>query len=531
MGSGIHTAEVTVLILIVLVALLTVFAHRLKMPYPIVLVLGGLVLSFIPAVPHVSLSPTFVFLVVLPPLLFASALNTGWREFRYNLVSISMLGFGLVGLTVVSVAFVAHLFIPDFDWRVGAVLGAVLSTTDAIAVAAIARRVGMPHHLLQLIEGESLVNDASGLLAFQFTVALVASGEIPTLGHGVKEFGWLIVGGVAAGLLVAVVVNWSERAIHETALQLLVSVATPYFTYLLGEAIHSSGVLAVVACGLYLGRTRSASLTSEARLESRALWNTIDFAINSVIFIVVGLQLPTILEGMRQLPWTLLIGGAVFISAVVIGLRMFWIFPGAWFADFLRRSVFHQDVRPTTARELVVVGWSGLRGVLTLAVALSLPVVTDNGEPFPHRSTIIFFAFSVILATLVGQGLTLPPLLRWLGVCETEDDRDEERAALKVLLEAALKALKERPPVDDENEAQAADLLKRYYRQRLHGLSASDDDKGAVDLDRKYQDLYYELRLVERKKIMDLRQEGRFRESTLRDLEKDLDLADLRWRR
>ena len=347
MGSGIHTAEVTVLILVTLVALLTVFAHRLKMPYPIMLVLGGLALSFVPAVPHVSLSPTFVFLVVLPPLLFASALNTAWREFRYNLFSISMLGFGLVGLTVACVAVVAHLFIRNFDWRDGAVLGAVLCTTDAIAVAAIARRVGLPHHLLQIIEGESLINDASGLLAFQFTAALVASGEIPTLGHSVKEFGWLIVGGVAAGLLVAVAVDWFDRSIRDTALQLLVSVATPYFTYLLGEAIHSSGVLAVVACGLYLGRTRSASLSSEARLDSRALWNTIDFAINSLIFIVVGLQLPLILQGMRAIPWPRLIGGAVFICAVVIGLRMFWIFPGAWLAYFLRRYVFHQEVRPT----------------------------------------------------------------------------------------------------------------------------------------------------------------------------------------
>ena len=178
-----------------------------------------------------------------------------------------------------------------------------------------------------------------------------------------------------------------------------------------------------------------------------------------------------------------------------------------------------------------MIGWSGLRGVLTLAVALSLPVVTDDGAPFPHRSTIIFLAFSVILATLVGQGLSLPWLLRRLGVCETEDDRNEERTARKVLLEAALKALKQMPPANDENEAQAADLLKRYYRQRLRGLSASDDDKDAVELDRKYHDLYYQLRLVERQEIMKLRQQGRFRESTLRDLEKDLDLSDLRWRR
>jgi Na+/H+ antiporter len=530
MGSGIHSAEVTLLILVTLVALLAAFAQRLKTPYPIVLVLGGLVLSFFPRVPHVSLNPAFVFLVVLPPLLFASSLNTAWREFRFNLVSIGMLGIGLVAFTVVGLAIVAHFFIPDFDWRVGAVLGAVVSTTDTIAVAAIASRVGLPHRLLDIIEGESLVNDAAGLLALQFTTAIVVSGEIPSLWTGVTEFAWLILGGVAAGVLVAVLVDWFDRSIRDTALQLMVSVATPYFAYLLGESLRSSGVLATVACGLYLGRTRSESFTTEARMDSRALWNTIDFVLNSLVFIVVGLQLPAVLGGMRPLRWPVLIGGAGFVCAVVIGLRMFWIFPGARFSYFLRRRLLHQNVRQPATREVVALGWSGLRGVLTLAAALSLPVVTDSGAPFPHRPAIIFLAFSVILVTLVGQGLTLPLMLKRLGLCESGDARDEERAAYAMLMEAALKAMKEMPPASDEIESQAADMLLRYYRRRLRSMSDSDVDKDALDLDRKYQELYYKVRQAERQEITRLRQQGRFRESVLRDLEKDLDLADLRWR-
>ncbi len=530
MSSAIHGTEGTLLALVVLVALLAAFAQRLKTPYPIVLVLGGLVLSFFPRVPHVSLNPAFVFLVVLPPLLFASSLSTPWREFRQNLVSISMLGIGLVAFTVAGVAIVSHFFIPDFNWRVGAVLGAVLSTTDAIAVSAIARRVGLPHQMLSVIEGESLANDATGLLALQFTTALVVTGEIPSVHYGIAEFLWLILIGIGAGLLVGAVINWFDRSIKDTALQLMVSVATPYFAYLLGESLRASGVLATVVCGLYLGRKRSDSFTTEARLDSRAVWNTIDFALNSLIFIVVGLQLPTVLDGMRPLRWPILIGGAGFICAVVIGLRMLWMFPGARVSYFVRRRILHQDFNLPSSRELFAMGWSGLRGVLTLAAALSLPETTDSGAPFPHRAAIIFLAYSVILVTLVGQGLSLPWLLRRLGICE-DSDEVEQRAARRVLLEAALQALKAMPAREDETEAQAADLLKRYYRQRLQGLTAGESSGNTANLDRIYQDLYRQLRAVERRQIAVLRAQGRFRESVLQELENELDLTDLRWSR
>ena len=530
MGSGIHSAEITLLALVTLVALLAVFTRRLKVPYPIILVLGGLVLSFFPRTPHVSLNPAFVFLVVLPPLVFASSINMAWREFRQDLVPIAMLGIGLVAFTVAGVAVISHFFIPDFDWRVGAVLGAVLSTTDVIAVGAIARRVGLPHHLLSIIEGESLVNDATGLLALQFTTAIVVSGELPSLWQGVGKFCWLIAGGIAAGLLVALLIDWFDRSISDTALQLMVSIATPYFAYLLSESLRASGVLATMVCGLYLGYRRSESFTTEARLDSNAVWNTIDFALNSLIFIVIGLQLPAVLDGMRPLHWPVLIGGAAFVCVLVIGLRMLWIFPGARFAYFVLR-ILHHDFRKLGSRELLVMAWSGLRGVLTLAAALSLPEFTDSGAPFPHRAAIIFLAYSVILVTLVGQGLTLPPLLRRLGICDTGDGGEEERAAYKLLLEAALRELKVMPAGEDETEAQAIDMLKRYYRLRLRGLGGAESDKGGVELDRRYQQLYAHLRTVERRQLALLRQEGRFRESILRDLEKNLDLSDLRFRR
>lgn len=540
MGSAIHNVELTLLILVVLVAFLAVFAQKIKIPYPIVLVLGGLALSFIRVVPHVSLNPTFVFLVILPPLVFASALNTPWREFRLNIVSISMLGLGLVAFTVGGIALIAHFFIPGFDWRSGAVLGAVVSTTDVIAVAAIASRVGLPHSLLEIIEGESLVNDATGLLALQFTTAMVVSDTIPSFSTGVADLIWLICGGVAAGLLIAWLTSRFDRFLFRgfsapSELQILVSLATPYFAYLLGEALHASGVLATVACGLYLGRSASENLSSRARLDTRTVWNTIDFVLNGFVFIVIGLQLPAILDGIRPvnghgpLDWPRLIAGAAFVSALVIALRLLWMFPGAHIARFLRVHLQKQNPPRPNPRELIVMAWSGMRGVLTLAAALSLPLFTSRGARFPHREAIIFLAFSVILVTLVGQGLTLPTLIRRLGVCEPAGAQDEGRQAREAMLSFVLQTLHSIDTSQDEVEARAVDQLIRVYDQRLQGLSGNNEKRNEAELARKSRELGIRVRAAQRQELMRLRNEGNFREATLRGIERELDLMDLRW--
>lgn len=527
--TGIHAIELTLLVLVTLVAALAALAQRLKTPYPIVLVLGGLVLSFVPVIPNVSLKPEFFFLVILPPLIFASALNTSWREFRYNILSIAMLALGLVAFTVAGVSIAAHFLVPGFNWRTGAVLGAVVCTTDVIAVGAIARRVGLPRNLLSIIEGESLVNDASGLLALQFTAVMVTSGDIPSLSHGFWRLVFMIAGGVAAGLVVGKVIYWVERPLRTSALQTLVSVATPYFAYLLGEGIHASGVLATVACGLYIGRRSSESLTSEARLDSRAVWNTIDFALNGFVFVLIGLQLPLVLDGMKPLHWSRMLADAALISAIVIVLRFIWVFPGSWTAISLRRRILKQSIRQTSNRELIVAGWSGMRGVLTLAAALSLPVVRANGSPFPNRPTIIFLAFSVILVGLVGQGLSLPMVIRKLGVCEAGDGGDEERKARKALLSSAANTLERLRLEPGAKGEVAADLLEHYYKQRIEGLEPEHEPEIADRLHLRMQ-LSGELRQVERAELAKLRAGGEIRDSTLDKLERELDLLDLRWR-
>lgn len=536
--SHLHFVELVLVTLVAFVALLAALAQKLKVPYPILLVLGGLALSFVPIFPNISLRPDFVFLVILPPLLFAAALQTSWREFKFNLVSISMLAFGLVAFTVAGVAIAAHFFIPGFDWRAGAVLGAVVSTTDAIAIGAIAKRIGMPNSLLDIIEGESLLNDATGLLALEFSVALVVSGTAPSLGYGVMQLVLLIVGGVLAGLAVGKVTQMLQRPLEGSALQTMISLATPYCAYLLGEGVHASGVLATVVCGLYLGRHASTTYNSETRLESHAVWNTIDFILNGFVFILIGLQLPAVLPNIRPLDWPKLLVAAGLLSLLLIVLRMVWIFPGARFANFTRRRLLGQKIRSPPRNQLIVLGWSGLRGVLTLAAALSLPEATASGAPFPQRDMILFLAFSVIVVTLVGQGLTLPYLTRRLGVCASTDTSMEETQARCALLAAALEELgrlKDAPAeaAASNGRESTLQLLEHTYSQRLEALKREErrdpgEDNTAPDIN-AFADLSGQLRRAERDELIRLQTHGLVGDSTLRKLERELDLLDLRW--
>ena len=535
--SNLHFVELVLVTLVVFVALLAALAAKMKIPYPIMLVLGGLALSFVPIFPNISLRPDFVFLVILPPLLFAAALQTSWREFRFNLVSISMLAFGLVAFTVAGVAVAAHFFLPGFDWRTGAVLGAVVSTTDAIAIGAIAKRIGLPQSLLDVIEGESLMNDATGLLALEFSVALVVSGTVPSVWDGVGRLILMVLGGILSGLVVGWVVQMLQRPVQGTALQIMISLATPYCAYLLGEGIHASGVLATVACGLYLGRRASTTFTSEARLEGHAVWSTIDFILNGLIFILIGLQLPAVLPGLRPLNWPHMLLSASFLSLLLIVLRMIWIFPGARIANLVRRRLLGQQVKQPSRNQLVVLGWSGLRGVLTLAAALSLPENTASGDPFPQRDMILFLAFSVIVVTLVGQGLSLPYLTRRLGVCASNNISMEENSARHALLSAALEEMgrmKEQAGGSKSCQRVIA-LLERTYTQRLEAVQLEESPRSETRDEetpsgmQTFAHLANKLRNIERAELLRLQALGRVSDSAQRKLERELDLLDLRW--
>ena len=527
---GIHATELILLVLVAFMAMLTALAQRLRVPYPILLVLGGLALSLVPIFPDIAFNPRFIFLVILPPLLYASALQTSWREFRDNIVTILLLAFGLVAFTVAGVALGAHLLLPGFDLATGAVLGAVVSATDTIAASSIGRRVGLPRELLEIIEGESMVNDASALVALQFALSIVVSGSVPTFAAGAGRLLVLVLGGVAAGLAVGKVVYLLQRPVSGSAQQLLVSLATPYVAYLLADSMHASGVLATVCCGLYLGRKSSDAFTSEARLDSQAVWNMVEFVLNGFVFMLLGLQLPHVLALMRPLDWPHLLEGSAFISLLVLALRMAWIYPVAHLASFVRRRLLRQrHAMVVNNRRAFVVGWAGMRGVLTLAAALSLPDTTDAGLGFPHRNAIIFLAFSAILVSLTGQGLSLPWVIRKLGVCASVGMLEEERKARRALIKAALQMLEHLGQNTPDQAQVTTELIERYYRQRLDGLQQDSHGSDAREQMRLYGQLTSRLRGVERAELLRLQDEGSIGGETYKKLERELDLLDLRW--
>lgn len=532
-ATGIHHLELIILFLLIVVASLATLARRFETPYPIVLVIGGLILSLFPRLPHISLRPDIVFLVFLPPLLYTGAFHTSWRDFHANLLGILLLAFGLVGFTVLGVSIGAGWLLPGFDYRLGAVLGAVISTTDAIAASAIAKRVGLPRRIMDLLDGESLVNDASGLLALQFTVTLLVTGERPRAGLAVLNLMWLVAGGIAVGLLSAYFIHRAALDITDPPTEITLSLITPYLAYLLAEGVGASGVLSAVACGLYLGRKHSETLSINARLESSAVWRTLDFVLNGIVFTLIGLQLPFILGNIHNRSMAQLLWDATVFNAFVIGLRITWVFMGAWLVYFIRtRLLGRQEPRPDP-RGVFIVGWTGMRGVLALAAAISLPTVLSNSNPFPNRDLIIFLTFSVIFVTLILQGLTLPILIRKLGLAGRESlNVIEEREARREILTTVLQYIKELESRAKPEHLPVYEDLARHYQDRLTLVEAGAEPPEAqrnLTLARYYKNFSQELRSLERSTALSLRNANKINDELLRKIERELDLTEARF--
>jgi Na+/H+ antiporter len=523
--AAIHHVEFILLFLMVLVAALAALARRFQTPYPIVLVIGGLAVSLIPNVPKVSLNPDLVFLVLLPPLLFAAAYQTSWRDFRANLGGILLLAFGLVGFTAAALAFMSGWLLPGFDRRTGFVLGALVASTDAIAAAAIARRVGLPRHIIDLLEGESLVNDASSLVALEFAVALMVSNQPPTVGAGALRLLYLVAAGVLVGLLAGRIIRWGQTRLTDAPIEITLTLLAPYLSYLAAESIHASGVLATVACGLYLGYKRSQSLSMRARLESAAVWNTLDFVLNGLVFILIGLQLPHIVAGIRDLSLPVLLFDGALLATVLIALRIVWVFAESW-SRVARRLIKRPSNLPP-AKERLIVGWTGMRGVIALAAAISLPELLDDGTPFPQRDVLIFLTFCVILVTLVVQGLSLPYMIRKMGLVVLEGANGEERQARRQMLEAAIDRIRVlRSRENPKDEAILDDLLHHYQERMEETDSVSAPHAMGATTQEQYRRLEAELRAIERSTILRLRNQNHINDEVLRTLERELDLQD-----
>jgi CPA1 family monovalent cation:H+ antiporter len=531
-GGGIHAVEIVFLLLLLFVVAFGWLARKLAVPYPIVLVVGGLLLSFIPGIPKVALSPNVVFFVILPPLLYSAAWLTSWREFSYNLVSIFLLAFGLVTFTVVGVTLAGHWLFPGFDWRVGLVLGAIVAPTDAIAATSIAKRLGLPRPIVDILEGESLLNDATALLALEFGIGLLVAGHVPTFGEGMLRLCYLTAGGIAVGLVIGEIVHFVEHRIDDGPVEIALSILTPYVAYLVADFVRASGVLAVVACGLYLSRKSSQFFSPTVRLQAWAVWESLTFILNGLVFVLIGLQLPFVKGEIRDHNLRgLMLYGLIFGGFLIL-LRLIWIFPGAYFVNVIRRRLLHQADPLAPARHVFIVGWAGMRGVVSLAAAIALPQTLMDGTPFPQRNMIIFLTFSVILISLVLQGLTLPPLIRALGVAgATSGPHPEEKEARRTILQAALSYLEKWRSEADSEGTEVYEDLAQHYRHRLATL-AEECEGGQDGIDasfyERFNNLSRELLSVERKTAVQLRNERRINDELLREIERELDLSELR---
>jgi CPA1 family monovalent cation:H+ antiporter len=451
-----------------------------------------------------------------------------------------MLATGLILFTVLGIAFFADRFITALDFRSGFLLGAVVAATDAVAAGSIARTLGISPRLTGLIEGESMLNDATGLLALEFGLALLLSGSTFSIHEGVLRLLWLIVGGLGAGLLLGSIMAVVERWISDGPLEMATSIIVPYVAYLVADEIRASGVLSVVACGLYLSRRSASFLNPTARIELMSAWKALDFILNGVVFLLIGLQLPYILAGIHEYSaWTLLLYGLSF-SLMLIVLRMAWVFPGAYVSAWIRRHIFRQDAPNPSAKSTFVLGWAGMRGVLALAAALSLPETLSDGRPFAQRSLILFLTFSIILVTLVGQGLTLPPLIRYLGLSGNTELAEEELTARCTMLTKAIGYLRQRRTSASESEFHDIDDILHRYQHRLEAISISDrishasgrpenTTQSAADRHLLWNQLVLETVAVERRTLLNLQENGTVGDEVLRSLERELDLTESRY--
>ncbi len=422
-----------VLGLFVVAVALAYLARGIGVAYPILLVLGGLALGFLPGLPSIELDPDIVFLLLLPPILFGAAYSTPIRDFRANARPIGLLAIGLVLFTTVVVGLVAQVVVPGIPAAAAFALGAIVAPPDAVAATAIFRRLGVPRRIVTILEGESLINDASALIAYRFAV-VVAMGGVFSLGEAGLSFVGIGLGGVLVGLVVGTVLTEGWKRTNDPTLEIMVSLLAPFAAFLPAEALGLSGVLAAVVAGLIAGRRAARVLSPDARLMGRGVWDIVIFAINSFAFMIIGLQLPRILDSLSGTPPGQLLTQAVAISAAVILARIVWVFPATYLPRRLSARIRARDPYPPP-KAVFVVSWAGMRGAVSLAAAMALPLTPDA---FPERDLVIFLTFSVIIATLVGQGLTLPWLVRRLGVVAPDGRGAEETQARQVALTAAL---------------------------------------------------------------------------------------------
>lgn len=521
-GSDIHGVETFVLLAAAMIGLV-LLSRRLVQPFPIVLVVGGLLLGFAPNL-HVELRSEDVFLLFLPPLLFIAAYTTGWRDFQESLGAILRLAVGLVLATAGAVALVAHARIPELSWPAAFVLGAIVAPTDPVATEAVAERLTLPRRVTVVLSGESLVNDATAIVIFRIALGISLGETFSPLGAA-GSLALVSAGGVAVGLAVGWLVARLRRFLPDDApVENAVSLLTPLLAYLPAERLHVSGVLSVVACGIYLGRLDPRVVSSRTRLQGIVLWRMVTFLLNGFLFLLVGLQLRSLVENLpASTSLRSLAGTALVVSLTVVGVRIAWVaaIDGvAWLQKIARGS----SERLPSWRASAIVGWSGMRGGISLAVALTLPA------SFPNRPALLFVTFAVILVTLVAQGLSLPALIRALGVSSGSEEAEELRRARERAVAAGIERL-DFLAADDGIPAEIHEEVRRSYLTRHQRLASQLTDDPTPDIDAEiaaYLHLKKEVLEAERATVVELRDGSEIGDDTLRNIQRDIDLEAAR---
>lgn len=523
--DSLHQLEIIILLLAVVLALTTI-AQKISIPYPIFLVLGGLVLGLVPGLPTVTLHPDLVFLVFLPPILWAAAYFTSLREFRQNLRPISLLAVGLVLATTAGVAVVAHLLLPGIGWAEAIALGAIVSPPDAVSATAIGKRLRIPRRVVTILEGESLVNDATALVLYRAAVGGVVSGSF-LFGGTLLNFVFAALAALAIGIGAAWITRWALCATEDGYTQIGVTLLVPYIAWVIAESVHASAVLACVAGGITLRQYFSGAVAPATRLQARAVWELLIFILNGVIFILIGLQLGALRDAVPAGQYGPVLFAGIMISATAILVRFLWVPLAALIPRCLSAALRTRDPMPSW-KGLFLISWTGMRGIVTLAAALALPMTTGTGAPFPFRSEIILISFTVILVTLVLQGLSLPPIIRLLRLEEEDELAREERLAREDAATAALIRLDEAMTEDWVAMEHIERVRVRYLRRLEHLAQIGADEDGSPEGHvETVQRLHHEVLTAERLALIRLRDAGTISDEVLHQLEQELDVAAL----
>ena len=496
-------------------------ARRFNFPYPIALVIGGGVLGFVPLVPQPPFDPELILVVVLPPILYRAALLTSWRDFAIGIRTISLLAIGLVAATTLAVGGALKFLVPDIPWAAAFAFGAIVSPPDAVAATAILSRMNIPRRVATVLEGESLVNDAAALVLYKFAVAAVLTGGF-SLFDASLQFAGATAGGIVLGIATGLVFVAVHRHLGDVLTEVLAALLVPYVAYVFAESLHASGVLAVVAAGLVRGRHSPVIVSVQMRILARSMWNVIVLLLNVLVFVLVGMQLSASVERLEGYSAARLAADGVLLSAVAIIVRFAWVYAALYLPRRLSAALRRSEAPPQEA-EFFIMGWCGMRGIVSLAAALALPLTLADGTPFPYRDAIIFFTFVIIAVTLVLQGLTLPALIRRLRVGVDWSLREERANARNAMSRAALAAI----DALAHGESLAPDLAGRIGAEFAEKNAAGDAHApDSEDHAASARRLRHAAVKAERQELIRIWRENQISDDVLHEFEEELDYKE-----